>query len=360
MTAGKSLPGKTLYDQLCARPDDDAEAIQIGFRRAAKANHPDLNPGDPQAAKRFQQIAAAYAILRDPKQREAYDRLLAYERQQQEAHDQLVVSTRAKYRAQLRRTVVMSAAAVIAVSIGLVGSYALIVRPSMLAKTDGQDTPSERLPNLAQIEVLPRPVALAMSGRPLPVAVGKLAEIKTPEITSAENKLIKPSGVSDNQAEPAKTDIVELADRPALAATPTPAAKSDIPLKIASGDPAPNASETKNDTGKGAGTLDPRIVDRDEEANVANEKNRNEVPDPIDRSKVLTGETQPSLSETDAGIVRPSSAKLRIPLPAKRPVIERPLVRQAAVESRYISQVAAAESPSTPPPRPPPLFGVGF
>src|SRR5215831_10306234 len=73
---------KTLYDLLGARPGDDAEGLRDAFRKAAKANHPDLRAGDPDAAMRFRQIVQAYDILRDAKQRATYDRLLAFEREQ--------------------------------------------------------------------------------------------------------------------------------------------------------------------------------------------------------------------------------------------------------------------------------------
>src|SRR5215831_4289561 len=72
---------KTLYDLLDARPNDDAEALRAAFRKAAKANHPDLHAGDPFAALRFRQIAEAYDILRDAERRATYDRLLQFERQ---------------------------------------------------------------------------------------------------------------------------------------------------------------------------------------------------------------------------------------------------------------------------------------
>jgi curved DNA-binding protein CbpA len=74
---------KTLYELLGALPDDDAERIRAAYRRAARANHPDNNPGDPDAPHRFRQIVHAYAILRDERQRAMYDRLLGVARQQQ-------------------------------------------------------------------------------------------------------------------------------------------------------------------------------------------------------------------------------------------------------------------------------------
>jgi len=67
---------KTLYDLLGALPEDDAESIRAAFRRAAKANHPDRNPGDPDAPRRFRRIVRAHGILSDEQQRAAYDWLL--------------------------------------------------------------------------------------------------------------------------------------------------------------------------------------------------------------------------------------------------------------------------------------------
>lgn len=74
---------KTLYDIIGALPDDDAEDLRVAFRRAVKANHPDLNPGNPEAAQAFRRIVRANAILSDHRQREAYDRLLEAARRQQ-------------------------------------------------------------------------------------------------------------------------------------------------------------------------------------------------------------------------------------------------------------------------------------
>jgi len=45
-------------------PDADFEAVRAAWRRLAKANHPDVRPGDGEAATRFQAIQAAYEVLR--------------------------------------------------------------------------------------------------------------------------------------------------------------------------------------------------------------------------------------------------------------------------------------------------------
>ena len=57
---------------------DDAE-IKLAFRRLAKAFHPDVNPGDAQAAQRIREINRAYATLRDSSARAVYDRECAHE-----------------------------------------------------------------------------------------------------------------------------------------------------------------------------------------------------------------------------------------------------------------------------------------
>ena len=42
---------KTLYELLEALPDDDADGLRAAFRKAAKANHPDFNPGNAEASE---------------------------------------------------------------------------------------------------------------------------------------------------------------------------------------------------------------------------------------------------------------------------------------------------------------------
>lgn len=47
--------------------------IKKAYRRLARKYHPDVNPGDTSAQKRFQEIASAYEILKDPDRRRLYD-----------------------------------------------------------------------------------------------------------------------------------------------------------------------------------------------------------------------------------------------------------------------------------------------
>src|SRR5262245_30922073 len=47
--------------------------IKRAYRRLARRFHPDINPGDRQAADRFRQILEAYETLIDPERRSQYD-----------------------------------------------------------------------------------------------------------------------------------------------------------------------------------------------------------------------------------------------------------------------------------------------
>ena len=54
------------------RSASDAE-IKKAYRRLARKYHPDVNPGDAGAKKKFQEIASAYEVLKDAKRRKHYD-----------------------------------------------------------------------------------------------------------------------------------------------------------------------------------------------------------------------------------------------------------------------------------------------
>jgi len=55
-----------------SRGADEAE-IKKAYRRMARKNHPDVNPGDKAAEERFKSVQEAYDILGDSKKRAIYD-----------------------------------------------------------------------------------------------------------------------------------------------------------------------------------------------------------------------------------------------------------------------------------------------
>ena len=54
------------------RGADDA-AIKSAYRKLAKKYHPDVNPGDKEAEKKFKEATEAYGVLSDPQKRQQYD-----------------------------------------------------------------------------------------------------------------------------------------------------------------------------------------------------------------------------------------------------------------------------------------------
>lgn len=58
-------------DALELESDAGFDAVRAAYRRLAKANHPDVKPGDAAAAERFRQVQAAYEVLRRAEERRA-------------------------------------------------------------------------------------------------------------------------------------------------------------------------------------------------------------------------------------------------------------------------------------------------
>ena len=61
------------YEVLGVDKNADEAAIKKAYRVLAKKYHPDMNPGDAEAEKKFKEASEAYAVLSDPEKKRQYD-----------------------------------------------------------------------------------------------------------------------------------------------------------------------------------------------------------------------------------------------------------------------------------------------
>ncbi|HRW10990.1 MAG TPA: DnaJ domain-containing protein, partial [Caldilineaceae bacterium] len=65
---------KDYYQILGVSRNADEKEIKRSFRKLAQQYHPDKNPGNAEAERRFKEINEAYTVLSDADKRSKYDR----------------------------------------------------------------------------------------------------------------------------------------------------------------------------------------------------------------------------------------------------------------------------------------------
>ena len=64
---------KDYYEVLGVARTATQAQIKSAYRKLAKKYHPDVNPGNEEAKKKFEEIGEAYSVLSDPQKRKQYD-----------------------------------------------------------------------------------------------------------------------------------------------------------------------------------------------------------------------------------------------------------------------------------------------
>lgn len=91
---------KNPYKVLGLKNNASLSEIKSAFRSLAKRTHPDVNGGDQELTLRFKEVAEAYAILSDPKQKRYYDELTEYSNSESSSSDYANHFKYAKHTAQ--------------------------------------------------------------------------------------------------------------------------------------------------------------------------------------------------------------------------------------------------------------------
>ncbi|KAF1319035.1 Chaperone dnaj, partial [Globisporangium splendens] len=68
------LAGRDYYEVLGVTRDASTAEIKRAFRKLSLKHHPDKNPGDEDAQKKFAEVASAYDVLSDEEKKAKYDR----------------------------------------------------------------------------------------------------------------------------------------------------------------------------------------------------------------------------------------------------------------------------------------------
>ncbi len=240
----------TLYELLGALAEDDADGLRRAFRKAARASHPDNNPGDPDAAQRFRRVVRAHAILSDEEQRAAYDAcLVKAERQAQDSRRPILSGFR-----RLAPDVVSA----MVIACLAIGAFLLVEKVSTMRAA----------PALVQpVSVPPSTLAAAMPAGPSDTT-GLAAERDKPDRVSDTNE--PAAVVTETTAAPVVVAMADKAD--AISAAPDSVVKDaryyrdrgglayrsgDLPMALIDFDLAINL-----DPGSAEGYVDRAIVFR--------------------------------------------------------------------------------------------------
>jgi len=334
---------KTLYDLLGARPVDDADRLRTAFRKAAKANHPDLHAGDPYAPMRFRQIVEAYDILRDAERRATYDRLLRFERERLRWKLKRTVS-------YLVHSIVFDAITAVGLAIVLAGGYVLFAHSSK--------TPIEELVGLTA-RGSARIAAVQPAARTSTTGPGELRDRLE---RAAAPDMIVPSAVASAKDDSGAAELTKGGPASSSATPNTEVAKIDNVLDA----PMDQAGQKTKHLVEGVGIDVPaRDQAQSVEVQFSSVEIENGAANPLSdfamsddkRDMKLPDPRDISTSDVKTSDMRMPEIKIpgRPRMVAKRQATGRATFEQASLENRNTCSGSQSCSRDVPP-----LFGVGF
>ena len=66
---------KNFYAALGVPQNATKEEIKKAYKKLARDNHPDLNPDNAEAERKFKEVSEAHAVLGDDRKRQEYDQI---------------------------------------------------------------------------------------------------------------------------------------------------------------------------------------------------------------------------------------------------------------------------------------------